>query len=138
MVLEYAQLLSTAQHLHGEANALLYKPTHKNHPSAVWTRMSQANYEWLYNTFMWTGAEYEYRFKRVHKSVITLGRLLSNPPSGLIGVGSLTPPLRAMPNECKIGDPLSWADVVLSYRTYYTTHKRDLFKWTGRTKPQWS
>ena len=39
MILETAQLLSTAHHLTGSPLACkLYKMTHKNHPSAVWVR----------------------------------------------------------------------------------------------------
>ena len=42
MVLEYAQLLSTAHRvLDGDEwadKAQLYKATHKNHPSAIWAR----------------------------------------------------------------------------------------------------
>ena len=45
MILETAQLLSTAHYeLDGESPA--YKPTHKNHPSAVWVRKSLDHYLW--------------------------------------------------------------------------------------------
>ena len=48
MILEYAQLLSTAHRvLDGDQNADsqgFYKATHKNHPSAVWVRESWAHY----------------------------------------------------------------------------------------------
>jgi len=60
MILEYAQLLSTAHRvLDGDPNQelpdgrqdVLYKATHVNHPSAVWVRQNEANYKWLYK--MW-------------------------------------------------------------------------------------
>ena len=44
MILEYSQLLSTAHHVLDPDTDLapyIYKPTHKNHPSAVWARASR-------------------------------------------------------------------------------------------------
>ena len=46
MCLEYAQLLCTARHESGDSTAR-YRPTHKNHPSAIWVRESLNNYVWL-------------------------------------------------------------------------------------------
>ena len=69
MIIEYAQLLSTAHRiidgtlsvslsetgrkqkryvLPDERESILYLSTHSNHPSAVWVRQSDANYNWLY------------------------------------------------------------------------------------------
>ena len=51
MILETAQLLSTAyRHLFGE-NELLYKNTHLNHPCSVWARKNIDNYSWLVQYF---------------------------------------------------------------------------------------
>ena len=50
MILETAQLLSTAHHeIDGEPSIECYKATHKNHPSAVWARENRSNYIWLWN-----------------------------------------------------------------------------------------
>ena len=71
MIIEYAQLMSTAhrildgdeyegrtkigrrirrwKHLNKNVENTIYKASHINHPSAVWTRESVANYIWLYN-----------------------------------------------------------------------------------------
>jgi hypothetical protein len=48
MIVEYAQLLSTAHHVVDGDNAIngIYKQTHTNHPSAIWVRKSADNYEW--------------------------------------------------------------------------------------------
>ena len=67
MILEYAQLLSTAHRvldgtlvngysktgrkqkryvLPDDRDSVLYSATHINHPSAVWVRKSDANYAW--------------------------------------------------------------------------------------------
>ena len=74
MILEYAQLLSTAHRvcdgtildtfsktgrrkkvwaLADNRDTILYSATHINHPSAVWVRQSSANYGWLYQLFGW-------------------------------------------------------------------------------------
>ena len=54
MVLEYAQLLSTAHRIIDEdtANKFVYKSTHKKHPSAIWVRQNKSNYDWLYKLFV--------------------------------------------------------------------------------------
>ena len=72
MILEYAQLLSTAHRvLDGTLNvglsasgrkktsyvlmdqreSVLYSATHINHPSAIWVRQSDKNYDWLFSLF---------------------------------------------------------------------------------------
>ena len=84
MILEYAQLLCTA---HREIDGddcrwqdILYKSTHKNHPSAVWARESVANYNWLYKMFSELCKEYTFRYEKEHASWTKLGHLLSSPP----------------------------------------------------------
>jgi hypothetical protein len=48
MIVETAQILSTAMHLRGYAGIdRIYKPTHQNHPCCVWARESSENYKWL-------------------------------------------------------------------------------------------
>ena len=62
MILEYAQLLSTAHRvLDGNEwadHVGLYKATHKNHPSAIWARESAGNYFWLNKLFQELCKEY--------------------------------------------------------------------------------
>jgi hypothetical protein len=43
MIIEYAQLLSSAHHILDGEYAIdgIYKATHKNHPSAIWVRSGQ-------------------------------------------------------------------------------------------------
>jgi hypothetical protein len=65
MILESAQLLSTAHHiLDKSTSSELYKPTHKNHPSAIWVRQSYKNYQWLYNHFISLCEEYTKRYNK--------------------------------------------------------------------------
>ena len=70
MILESAQMLCTAHHLLGNTN-VPYKPTHKNHPSAVWVRQNAKHYQWLYNHMLALGNEYTKRYNKIHKTMAT-------------------------------------------------------------------
>ncbi len=133
MVLEYAQLLSTAHRIIDEdmANKFVYKSTHKNHPSAIWVRQNKCNYDWLYKLFVDLAEEYTYRYGRIHLSYKKLKHILVYPPNN-IEDGNFTQPTPAMPDHYKIpGDSLA------SYRCYYKQHKKHLAKWTKRPVPSW-
>jgi len=68
MILEYSQLLSTAHYVcDGATPEGMYKPTHINHPSAVWVRKSEHNYIWLCNLLLELCNEYTYRYAKTHK-----------------------------------------------------------------------
>lgn len=70
MILETAQLLCTAvSHYDHPAP---YKPTHKNHPCALWARDTRGNFLWLQRLGTAYGQEYTYRFNRVHKSQLVI------------------------------------------------------------------
>lgn len=136
MILESAQMLSTA-HWILDINPIisnLYKPTHKNHPSAVWVRENSQNYLWLYIHFVSLCDEYRYRYGKTH---LTESKLLTNLEVLPKNIKMLPhtkceePPL-CMPDEFKSDD------VVTSYRNYYTS-KQNSFKmvWTKRNPPEW-
>lgn len=136
MILETAQLLSTAHYmLDGDSPA--YKPTHKNHPSAIWVRESISNYEWAYDHLTALCDEYTYRYGKTHKTERFLDAL-SVPPRNLQRTES-TPLRLAMPDYLKA---LYGSDAVTAYRMYYSLHKR-IFKdgklptWTNRPVPDW-
>ena len=120
MILESAQLLSTAHHILDEDNAKhkdkLYKKTHHNHPSAVWVRESSENYAWLYSHFLALSMEYANRYGKLHKSYLQLFEALHNLPNN-IPKGKFTQPPQAMPNIYKDYDS------VQAYRTYYLNEK---------------
>tara|TARA_Y100000296_G_scaffold9503_1_gene11049 strand:+ start:1368 stop:1889 length:522 start_codon:yes stop_codon:yes gene_type:complete len=101
MILEYAQLLSTAHHvLDGDdVPANLYKKTHQNHPSAIWTRQTTSNYMYVYALFSALCTLFEQRTGKTHATA-RLIPLLKLPPVN-IPVGALTPILLAMPDEYK-------------------------------------
>ena len=53
MILETAQLLSSACRRLYRENENLYKDTHLNHPCAIWARKSEENYKWLLSYFLY-------------------------------------------------------------------------------------
>lgn len=121
MILESAQLLSTAHHiLDGEDSPykdLLYRQTHHNHPSSVWVREASANYLWLYEHFVALGNEYTERYGKIHKSIRQLGDILKNTPTN-IPQQTMTPVKLAI-----AGTEWHSEDPVLSYRNYYIHEK---------------
>lgn len=137
MILETAQLLSTAHHIHNSPEAKwVYKPTHQNHPSAVWVQRSVINYNWLVNHFHGLAEEFSWRFSgRHHKSYDELVDVLCEAPRAMPNIG-LTVPKPAMDTEYVINGGDTWDSVVLSYRNYYNLAKQRLHTWTRRTKPE--
>ena len=146
MILEYAQLLSTAHRvLDGDEWADrvgLYKATHKNHPSAVWARESAGNYFWLNKWFQELCKEYTKRYDKIHGSQIRLGDHLCVLPSflwhlpenkGFQGIETgLTEPPQCMPDHCKVED-----DAIMGYRNYYIREKSYMARWNFTPEPIW-
>jgi len=130
MILESAQLLSTAKAFWGEADPDLYRPTHANHPCGIWTRTSKENYAWLYRLFAALLDEYAFRYGRVHASS-RLREKLASPPAAMPETG-FTEPALAMDEEYVVT-----GDAVASYRNYYRLGKAHLHRWTRRGAPEW-
>ena len=151
MILEYAQLLSTAHRLidgvetvglsnsgrkakrwvlPDERDAMLYKASHINHPSAKWCRHTLANYQFLFKLWVELMREYHYRYGKIHASMRLL-KYLKTPPTN-IPSGEFSAPWRAMPDEYKVD-----GDTIQSYRNYYLGAKTSMFKWKNRETPSW-
>lgn len=77
MVLETAQLLSTAFRLQDKGDDWAYKQTHRNHPCAVWCRDKLANMRWLGSHGIHLANEYGRRFGRRHKSLSVILQALA-------------------------------------------------------------
>lgn len=138
MIVESAQMLSTAHRildgdeklvLHDHRNDILYKATHKNHPSAVWARTSVQNYLWLVDHMDGLLQEYTYRYEKTHKTS-RLMYPLQSPPYNLRD-WDMTPAPSCMPDEFKIGG------LVDNYRAYYSTAKSHIHSWKKREVPEW-
>jgi hypothetical protein len=80
MVLETAQLLCTAHHELGSAMPGMYRPSHKNHPCAIWVRACRGNYVWALEHFAALCAEFQRRRGKQHASEALLAILLAEPP----------------------------------------------------------
>jgi hypothetical protein len=151
MILEYAQLLSTAHRvldglesttlsvsgrkkkvwtIGDNRNDVLYSATHINHPSAIWVRKSDANYAWLFRMFGALMDEYTYRYGKIH-ACERLADALSHRPKN-IPKGSFTEPTPAMPDHYKVS-----GDSISSYKNYYLGDKTRMFSWKKRETPSW-
>jgi hypothetical protein len=118
MILESAQLLCTAHHvLDGDDADVPYKPTHKNHPSAIWVRESADNYAWLYFHMLALGEEYTKRYGKKHLTITKCEDALSNIPGGMLNIGA-TPMPQCMPDQYKVP-----GDSVTAYWNYYEAEK---------------
>jgi hypothetical protein len=150
MILEYAQLLSTAHRvLDGDIvigksktgrkqtryvlsrdDSVLYSATHINHPSSVWVRQSAENYNWLFGLFQALMTEYTHRYGKTHATSrleMHLAKLPKNIPQK-----SFTEPTPAMPDDVKVP-----GDSIASYRRYYIQNKPHLASWKKRPVPEW-
>lgn len=149
MILEYAQLLSTAHRyldgveaivpnasgrkmkrwiINDNRDSVLYAATHINHPSAIWARQSSENYKWLYSMFVSLMKEYTYRYGKHHKCEFLIDSLKNLPNN--IPDGKFTQPTPAMPDEFKVS-----GDSISSYHNYYNGAKTRMFSWKNRETP---
>ena len=133
MILESAQMLSTAHRvLDGDEYADrvgLYKMTHKNHPSSIWARSTDVNYDWLWAHMDALMKEYTYRYGKHHATERMIHDLWK-PPYNL-PVGDFTDPPQCMPDYCKN------EDAVFAYQNYYIVEKSDFATWKRREMPEW-
>ena len=127
MVLESAQLLSTAHYLNGSKGP--YKPTHTKHPCATWTAKSLGNYIWLGKLAKELCKEYTYRYEKKHKSEDIINWLIKTPPK--ISKIRRTKFALAMPKKYQSKDPIQ------SYQKYYINDKSHLASWKKRNPPKW-
>jgi hypothetical protein len=152
MIIEYAQLMSTAHRvLDGEqytdktannrniqrwrmkdelSEHTLYKASHVNHPSAIWVRQSKENYRWLYRMWFYLLQEYTYRYGKKHACEKLMSALYLDPMN--ITKGIFTEPTLAMPDTYKVPN-----DAIKSYQNYYIHDKSRFAKWKNRETPEW-
>jgi hypothetical protein len=150
MILEYAQLLSTAHRLldgyEYEGKSIsgrkamrwklddarednLYMASHMKHPSGMWCRETSRNYMWLYNLWRDLMKEYTFRYGKHHVAE-RLIPFLDNLPKN-IKFGELTPMPQCMPEQYKVSDSIQ------AYKNYYIGDKQRFAVWTNRPIPEW-
>ena len=163
MIIEYAQLLSTAhrmldgtqyieqKYVQGSLPArwrkmkrwrlddhrepILYKASHINHPSAVWARQELSHYQWLWNLASELCQEYRFRYGGDQDK--------QHKTSLVIQSLNFTPNnipragIFTEPPQAMPDDVKVPGDSVTAYRNYYTVHKARFAKWKGRGAPDW-
>lgn len=141
MQLESSQLLCTTLHLNKDLRNQLgvtdipYKQTHKNHPSAVWSRENLDNYSYLAGLLYSLNLEYSRRYGKQHLSFTKMqecgitGKEFYERAKSL-DVELLNPPA-CMPDEYKR------PTVIESYREYYRVGKKNLHDWENSVVPDW-
>tara|TARA_R100001015_G_C4599814_1_gene154820 strand:- start:7 stop:474 length:468 start_codon:yes stop_codon:yes gene_type:complete len=153
MIIEYAQLLSTAHRiLDGEEVKVLsnsgkqmvtqyklndyreqhlYRCAHINHPSNIWVRAAADHY--IYTMELWNSLNMQYtkRYGKVHETFKKLCQYLNQLPINIDkNVGFNMPP-QCMPDECK-----QEFDTIQAYRKFYKAHKREFATWKNQV-PAW-
>jgi hypothetical protein len=141
MSIETPQLLSAAHH-RWHANephtAQLYKLTHKNHPSTLWTGAHPEHYEWVFRHACALWDEYEHRYGRPHASS-RLRHLLDTPPR-MYGYAASCAPPQCMPDQYKVSSAhtlTGWTQTVQAYRQYYIGEKLKFARWNRSAPPSW-
>lgn len=152
MILETAQLLSTAHRVLDGHNAVgmkanqyefadaqwqtkhnLYKATHINHPCAVWVRQCAENYNFAATLLTELCVEYTHRYGRVHKVQSSgLFATLSCVPDNIPCNMAMTPFPQAMPDQYKV-----LGNAVDAYRAYYIGEKSRMMQFKDRELPEW-
>ena len=132
MLLESAQMLSTAVQRHTGEIEELYKPAYPKHPMTIWVGDNRSNFDWAFKNALWINNEYQYRFKKVHKSYRIIEDILHNDYKEKIPEGKFVKPPQCMPDEYKD------KNYVTAYRNYYKGEKEYFAKWEkGRSEPEW-
>ena len=81
---------------------------------------------------LWINNEYEYRFKKKHKSFKIIQNIDDNNYIDDIPNGFFKEPPQCMPDEYRD------KNYVTAYRRYYNTDKKYFAKWEkGRSCPEW-
>lgn len=127
MVLETAQILSSALHING-VTEVPYKPTHLGHPCVKWAASSRQNFNWLLQLGFWLSTEYTTRYGKVHKSeavIMQCNQMRDNIPDG---------PFTLFEKCCP--DEFKKLDVVDTYRNYYKLGKGSIATYKYSPVPQ--
>ena len=155
MIIEYAQLLSTAhrvldgdmyfgksktgrkatryRHPDKEMDDNLYLASHLKHPSQLWIHKSRKNYIWMYELWINLCQEYTYRYEKKHVTQVKLENYLDKIPKN-IPDAEWTEPTPAMSHypQCIVPN-----DSLQSYHNYYIADKIRFAKWKKREIPEW-
>lgn len=150
IILEIAQLLWTAWGSDVTdalpANVQRYRPTHKNHPMAIWVRKCACNYMYAALVGLALCAEYTRRYKKVHKCQPTLKWLLwhvparwhlEEPYSATTTLAEKDNPVGVTPVPMCMPQEYRCASLITAYRRYYCHDKATIATWKFTSVPDW-
>ena len=142
MLLESAQMLSTAVHQHqsefqkklcDEEKKVtpnsLYKSAYPNHPMTKWVGFNRDCFRWALENAVFISQEYCKRFKKLHKSSAVINTIYDNNYIDDIPDGFFKEPPQCMPDEYKCDD------YIQSYKNYYVGEKKRFAKYTAVDTP---
>lgn len=135
MILESAQMLSTAHRVLDNAGEPYYKIAHLNHPCTKWTRKTSGNYVWHYTHWSALCKEYTHRYNKVHLSQQKLEFALRRLPKN-IRYSARTKFPCCMPKEYKVHGTSGNANIIANYKLFYA-NKPFKLQWTNRQQPDW-
>jgi hypothetical protein len=132
MILETAQMLSTAYQKHCGEDTNLYKPAYPKHPMTIWVGESVENFNYAHLLGKELGKQYTNRYGKIHKSSNIInafhnGRLQN--VEDRFPSQYFTPPPQCMPDEYK------HKDYITAYKQYYIGEKKRFAKYTGVDTP---
>ena len=133
MILETAQMLSTAYQRHCGLDDYLYKPAYPKHPMTIWVGTNRNNFMYAHNLGKELLNQYTLRYGKIHKSsniinAFNNGRL-QNIEDRFPSQYFTRPPL-CMPDEYKSDD------YIQSYRNYYIGDKKRFARYTSVDTPE--
>jgi len=129
MILETAQMLSTAYRRNFGDNDDLYKTAYPKHPMTIWVGDTGGNFYWSLRLLDELLNQYEKRYKKIHKSK-KIYKLLSTTYNKWHTLKpNITPPPQCMPDEYK------HKDYITAYKQYYIGEKKRFAKYTGVDTP---
>ena len=106
MLLESAQMLSTAVQKYTDRIEELYKPAYPNHPMTKWVGFNRDCFRWALENAVFISQEYYKRFSKLHKSSRIINNIYDNNYIDDIPDGFFKEPPQCMPDEYKDDESL--------------------------------
>ncbi len=139
MILESAQMLSTALGQHGVTDDAIYKLAHQHHPCTKWAAFNRSNFLWLLEHGFALAEERYYRGYNDHKSIRVLD--LAWVLQGYIPAGDRTTFANCARRQDQNIDYTHVSPVTTAYKSYLID-RWSLDKlspvWTRRGAPIWA
>ena len=129
MILETAQMLSTAYRRNFGDNDDLYKTAYPKHPMTIWVGDSGGNFNWSMRLLDQLLYQYTMRYNKVHKTIRIYESLLGKHTRWQCWKTEFTPPPQCMPDEYK------HKDYITAYKQYYVGEKKRFARYTSVDTP---